>query len=130
VRGLYTYYSVLNKLLRATIAPRDGNPFDISRFMKNLMIALRPGADPFSVGDYIWQEIKYLSEDPKKICSYSPYIMYMIKRVTRVEFHKDVTHKPLRPNPVKNPIVPSPEQEPDITFDEGTKMGVDWQQFQ
>jgi hypothetical protein len=79
VRGLYTYYSVLNRLLRATIAPRDGNPSDISRFMKNLMIALSPGADPFSVGDYIWQEIKYLSEDPKKICSYSPYIMFMIE---------------------------------------------------
>jgi hypothetical protein len=66
VRGLYTYYSVLNRLLRATIAPRDGNPSDISRFMKNLMIALRPRADPFSVGDYIWQEIKYLSEDLRR----------------------------------------------------------------
>jgi hypothetical protein len=43
VKGLYTYYSVLNRLLRATIAPRDGNPSDISRFMKNLKIALRPG---------------------------------------------------------------------------------------
>jgi hypothetical protein len=52
VKGLYTYYSVINRLLRATIAPRDGNPFDISRFMKNLMIILSPGADPFSVGDY------------------------------------------------------------------------------
>jgi hypothetical protein len=130
VRGLYTYYSVLNRLLRATIAPRDGNPYDISRFMKNLMIALSPGADPFSVGGYIWQEIKNLSEDPKKICSYSPYIMFMIEKVTRVEFPKDVTHKPLRPNPVKNPIVPSPEQEPEITCDEGVGAGVDWQQFQ
>jgi hypothetical protein len=64
--------------------------------MKNLMIALRPGAPPFSVGDYIWREIKYLPEDPKKICSYSPYIMFMIERVTGVEFPKDVTHKSLR----------------------------------
>jgi hypothetical protein len=53
--------------------------------------------------------------------------MYMIERVTRVEFPKDVTHKPLRPNPVKNPIVPSPERELEITFDEGIKAGVDWQ---
>jgi hypothetical protein len=86
--------------------------------MKNLMIALRPEADPFSVGDYIWQEIKYQSEDPKKICSYNPYIMFMIERVTRVEFPKDATHMPLRPNPVKNPIVPSPEREPESTADE------------
>jgi hypothetical protein len=126
VKGLYTYHSVLNRLLRATIAPRDGNPSDISRFMKNLMIALCPGADPFSVGNYIWQEIKYLLEDPKKIYSYNPYIMFMIEKVTRVEFPKDVTHKPLRPNPLKNPIVPSPEREPEITADEG----ADWQPYQ
>jgi hypothetical protein len=80
----------------------DGNPFDISRFMKNLMIALRPGAPPFNVRDYIWQEIKYLSEDPKKICNYSLYIMHMIERVTRVEFSKDITHKPPRPNHEKS----------------------------
>jgi hypothetical protein len=93
VKGLYTYYSVLNRLLRASIAPRGGNPSSIFRFMKNLMVAFRLGASPFSVGDYIWQEIKYLSEDPKKICSYSSYIMFMIERVTKVEFPKDVTHK-------------------------------------
>jgi hypothetical protein len=130
VKGLYTYYLVLNRLLRATIAPGDGNPSDISRFMKNLMIALRPWAGPFSVGDYIWQEIKYLSGDPKKICSYNPCIMYMIEKVTRVEFPKDVTHKPLRTNLVKNPIFPSPEREPEITSEEGAEARVDWQQFQ
>jgi hypothetical protein len=128
MKGLHTYYSV-NRLLWVTITPRDGNPSNISRFMKNLMIALRPGAGPFSVSDYIWQEIKYLS-DPKKICSYNPYTMYMIERVSRFEFPKDVTHKPLRPNPVKNPIVPSREREPEITTEEGADAGVDWQQFQ
>jgi hypothetical protein len=55
--------------------------------------------------------------------------MYMIERVSRVEFPKDVTHKPLRPNPVKNPIVPSPEREPEITAEEGAEVGVVWQQF-
>jgi hypothetical protein len=44
------------------------------------MVALTPGAPEFSVGDFIWQEIKHLSEDPKNICSYSPYIMYMIEK--------------------------------------------------
>jgi hypothetical protein len=73
---------------------------------------------------------KYLSEDPKKICSYSLYIMFMVERVTRVEFPKDSTHKPLRPNPMKNPSVPSPEREPEITMEEGEEAGVDWQQFQ
>jgi hypothetical protein len=35
--------------------------------------------------------------------------MFIIERVSRVEFPKDVTHKPLRPNQVKNPLVPSLE---------------------
>jgi hypothetical protein len=56
--------------------------------------------------------------------------MFMIEKVTRVEFPKDVIHKPPRPNPVKNPIVPSPEREPEITADEGAEAGVDWQQYQ
>jgi hypothetical protein len=50
----------------------------------------------------------------------------MIERVTRVEFPKDVTHKPLRPNPVKNPSVPSPKREPEIIAKEREEAGVDW----
>jgi hypothetical protein len=79
-----------------SITPRDGNPYEIAKFQKNLMVALRLGAPEFSVGDFIWQEIKHLSDDPKKICSYSPYIMYMIEKVAKTEFPKNVTHKPLK----------------------------------
>jgi hypothetical protein len=94
-----------------SITPRDGNPSEITKFQKNLMIALRPGAPEFSVGDFMWQEIKHLSEDPKKICSYSPYIIYMIEKVAKTEFPKNVTHKPLKLNPSKNPRFPSPRVE-------------------
>jgi len=61
------------------------------------------------VGDFIWQEIKNLSKNPQKICSYSPYIMYMIKKVTVTRFPNDVKHKLLRPPVSKNPRMPSPE---------------------
>ena len=111
MKGLYTYYAVLNRLLRVSISPRDGNPSEVTKFQKNLMIALRPGAPPFSAGDFIWQKIKNLSEDPKKICSYSPYIMYMIESVSKLDFPKNVKHKPLRPNPSKEPRLPSPRPE-------------------
>ena len=37
VTGLYTYYSILNRLFRKTPTPRNGNPSDISSFAKNLM---------------------------------------------------------------------------------------------
>jgi hypothetical protein len=124
VKNLYTFYAALNRLLRVSITPRDGNPSEITKFQKNLMVALRPGAPEFSVGDFIWQEIKHLSEDPKNICSYSPYIMYMIEKVAKTEFPKNVTHKPLKLNPSKNPRIPSsrveqaPGHEEEI-FEEG-----------
>ena len=64
VSGLYTYYAVLNRLFRKTLTPRDGNTSDVTLFQRNLMAAMRPGAPQFSVGDFIWQESKNLSENP------------------------------------------------------------------
>jgi hypothetical protein len=125
MKNLYTYYAALNRLLRVSITPRDRNPSKITKFQKNMMVALRPGAPKFSVRDFIWQEIKHLSEDPKKVCSYSLYIMYMIEKVAKMEFPKNVTHKHLKLNPSKNPRIPSPraEQAPgreEEIFEEGT----------
>ena len=109
VSSRYTYYAVLNRLFRKTLTPRDGNTSNVTIFQRNLMAAMRPRAPQFSVGDFIWQQIKILSENPQKICSYSPYIMYMIKKVTGTRFPNDVKHKPLRPPVSKNPRTPSPE---------------------
>ena len=72
------------------------------------MAAMRPGAPQFSVGDFIWQEIKNVSENPQKICSYSPYIMFVIWKVRGTKFPNDVKHKSLRPPVNKNPRLPSP----------------------
>ncbi|RLN08620.1 hypothetical protein C2845_PM11G02970 [Panicum miliaceum] len=69
---------------------------------------MRPGSPQFSVGDFIWQEIKKVSENPQKICNYSRYIMYMIKKTTGINFPSDVSHKPLRPPVSKTPRIPSP----------------------
>jgi hypothetical protein len=75
------------------------------------MAAMRPGAPPFSVGDFIWQEIKSVSENPQKICSFSPFIMLMIKKVSNIRFPTDTEHKPLKPK-VSVPLrVPSPPPE-------------------
>ena len=51
---LYTFYSILNRLFRKTLTPRDGNPSNITAFQRNLMVAMRPGEPPFDVGDFIW----------------------------------------------------------------------------
>jgi hypothetical protein len=64
VAKMYTYYSILNRLLRKTVSPRGGNPGDVSLHARNLLARLRPGGEDFSVADYIWEEIKYILENP------------------------------------------------------------------
>jgi hypothetical protein len=51
INGLYTFYSVLNRLFRKTTCPRNGDPTNISHYAKNLLADLRDGAPPFSVID-------------------------------------------------------------------------------
>ncbi|KAG2612469.1 hypothetical protein PVAP13_4KG292105 [Panicum virgatum] len=48
VKGLYTYYAVLNRLFMKALTPRDGNTSDVTLFHKNLMAAMRPGTPQFS----------------------------------------------------------------------------------
>ena len=45
--------------------------------------------------------------------------MFMIEKVSKVDFPKNIKHKPLRPNPIKDPRVPSPEHEPEIREEGG-----------
>ena len=84
VKDLYTYYAIFNRLFRKTLTPRDGNSSVVTAFQRNLMVAMRPGEAPFCVGDFIWQENKNSSENSQRLCSYSPYISYIIKKVTKV----------------------------------------------
>ena len=97
VTGMYTYYSIMNRFLRKAISQRGGNPSDISLHAKNLLARLRPGGEEFCVADYIWEEIKYKSENPQKICAYAPYLMELIEKATKTKFQTDVKHEPIRP---------------------------------
>jgi hypothetical protein len=108
VKDLYTYYSVLNRLFRKTLTPRDGNSSDTTAFQRNLMVAMKPGEPPFNVGDFLWQEIKNSSENPQWLCSYSPYIHYIIKKFTQRAYESDTKHRPLQPKPSRTVKVPSP----------------------
>jgi hypothetical protein len=106
INDLYTFYSVMNRLFRKTICPRDGDPTNISQFAKNLLANMRDGASSFSVIDFIWEEIKGISMNPQKTCGFAPYLMFMIEYVTNRSFPKDEFHMPIRPIPSKEPIVP------------------------
>jgi hypothetical protein len=79
--GHYSYYSMLNRMFHLTLTPRGRNPADISNFAKVLLIHMRPPGLPFSVSDFIWEEIKTISESPQRLCGYAPYIMHIIQKV-------------------------------------------------
>jgi hypothetical protein len=105
INGLYTFYSVLNRLFRKTICPRDGDPTNISHYAKNLIANMRDGAPPFSMIDYNWEEIKGISLNPQKNCIFAPYPIFIIKDVTNRSFPKDGFHMPLRTTPTKKPLI-------------------------
>jgi hypothetical protein len=119
INGLYTFYSVLNRLFRKTICPRDVDPTNISHYTKNLLANMRDGAPAFSVIDYIWEEIKGISLNPQKNCGFAPYLMLIIEDVTNRSFSKDGFHMPLRTTPTKKPLIPpaqaSSSQRVDLT---------------
>jgi hypothetical protein len=104
--GLYTFDSVLNRLFRKIVCPRDGDPTNISQFVKNLLTNMRDGALPLSVMDFVWEEIKGISMNPQKTCSFTPYLMFIIEDVTSKSFPKEGKHMPFRPNPTKKPLIP------------------------
>jgi hypothetical protein len=106
INGLYTFYSVLNRLFRKTICPRDGDPTNISHYAKNLLANMRDGAPTFSVIGYIWEEIKGISFNPQKNCGIAPYLMFIIEDVTNRSFPKNEFQMPLRTTPTKKPFIP------------------------
>lgn len=118
VNGLYTYFSILNRMFRKTIYLREGYGSHVPNYMRNLLARMREGALPFSVFDFVWEEIKIISQSPQNYCGLAPYIMIMLENVagdvTRIILN-DVKHKPLQLVPAKNPTVPpppAPEGEP------------------
>jgi hypothetical protein len=85
------------------LTPREGDGTKILAYNKNILAAMAPNANgfEFSVFDFIWVEIKVISENPLKCCVYVPYIMHMIERVSGHTFGHDKEHKPLR---IKNDL--------------------------
>jgi hypothetical protein len=107
INGLYIFYSVLNRLFRKIICPRDGDSTNISHYAKNLLANLRDEAPPFSMIDYIWKEIKDISLNSQKNCVFTPYLMFLIEDVTGRSFQKEGIHMPFKLNPIKKPLIPS-----------------------
>ena len=52
------------------------------------------GSDAFSVSMFIWAELSDSMDDARNDLSYAPCVMYIIERVSGIEFKKDVEHRP------------------------------------
>jgi hypothetical protein len=100
---LLSFYAYLNRLFRRTMTHRKGDSSNFPSYKQNLLVAMAPHPHgfEFSVFDFIWWEIKAISEIPVKSCGYAPYIMHMIERVTGRTFGHDKKHHPLR---IKNDL--------------------------
>jgi hypothetical protein len=63
------------------VTPREGDVTKILTYNKNILAVMAPNANgfKFSVFDFIWEEIKAISENPLKSCGYAPYLMHMIE---------------------------------------------------
>jgi hypothetical protein len=104
---MLSFYSYLNRLFRRTVTPREGNGTKIPAYNKNILTAMAPNANrfEFSVFDFIWEEIKAISENSLKSYGYAPYLMHMIERVTARTFFCEKEHHPLRiKNDLRGPV--------------------------
>jgi hypothetical protein len=92
------FYAYLNWLFRRTVTLREGDGTKILTYNKNILATMAPNANGFnfSVFDFIWEEIKAISDNPLKSCGYAPYLMHMIERVTARIFFCKKEHHPLR----------------------------------
>jgi hypothetical protein len=77
------FYAYLNRLFRRIVTPRKGDGTKILTYNKNILAAMTPNVNEFefSIFDFIWEEIKAISENPLKSCGYASYLMHMIERV-------------------------------------------------
>jgi hypothetical protein len=85
-RDLLPFYACMNCLFRRTMTPREGDNSKIPGYNKNNLAAMAPNGLMFSVFDFIWEEIKDISDTPLNSCGYAPFIMHMIERVTTCTF--------------------------------------------
>jgi hypothetical protein len=97
------FYAYLNRLFRRTVTPRKGDMTKILGYNKNTLSAMTPNANGFEffIFDFIWEEIKAISENPLKSCGYASYLMHMIERVIARTFFYEKEHHPLR---IKNDL--------------------------
>jgi hypothetical protein len=96
VKGLKSFYYILNNLIRHTINPKDGAASDLNGYVRNVLARFAPGGDRLCVPRFMWRELRVAMEDARKGLPYAPYLMFLIERVIGYRFKKDGLHKPYK----------------------------------
>jgi hypothetical protein len=101
--NMLPFYAYLNQLFRRTVTPWEGDETKILTYNKNILATMVPNANGFKffIFDFIWKEIKAISENPLKSCGYALYLMHMIERAAAQTFFCKKEHHPLR---IKNDL--------------------------
>ena len=81
----------MNNLFRETINPKGGDSTSLRKYAKNLVARMAPSSDASSISRFIWTELSTSLDDARND---APYIVYIIERVSSIEFKKDVEHMP------------------------------------
>jgi hypothetical protein len=100
-------YAYINQLFTRTLTPREGDETKIPAYNKNILADMSPNTNEFEVFmfDFIWVEIKAISENLVKSCGYAPYIMHKIERVMGHTFDHGKEHNPVKiKNDLKAPM--------------------------
>jgi hypothetical protein len=61
---LQPFYYTMNQFFRATIDAKDGDATALRYFACNLLARVMPGGRPFSIMDFIWNELRRMMNDP------------------------------------------------------------------
>ena len=109
--GLKSFYYVLNNLLHHTIAPKTGDATSIHAYAKNILLRFAHNGCPFSITNFIWEELIAASNDSRRGFPYAPYVMYIIEKFFGICFRKETEHPMLKITRTKQkgaPRTPSP----------------------
>jgi len=57
VKGLKSFYYILNNLLRTSINPKGGAASDLYGYANYVLARMAPVGAPFSISHFIWKEL-------------------------------------------------------------------------
>ena len=72
VKGLQSFYYIMNNLIRHTINLKDGATSDLNGYVRNVIARFAPGGGKFNVPRFMWHELWVAMEDGRKELPYAP----------------------------------------------------------